>query len=83
MALIFKHLSKKKMDTFEFNTDKRCIDHGLGFQLLSWSKEVREKLKLTRWGGAKNPEGKNERYMNPETIINVMKTLEQYNHYYK
>ncbi len=68
IKLIFKHLSKTKIDDFEFNTDKRCIEHGLGYQLLSWSTEVRCKLKLKKWGGANKPNANKERYMNPETI---------------
>ena len=66
IRLAFKHFLKKKMDLFEFNTDMRCIEHGLGYQLLSWSEEVREKLSLTKWGGANEP--KREKYMNPNTI---------------
>lgn len=68
IALIFKHLNKRTIDRFEFNTDKRCIENGLGYQLLSWSSEIRTKLDLTQWGGANSPTAKRERYMNPETI---------------
>lgn len=75
IGLALKHLSKKQMDTFEYNTDKRSIEHGLGYQLLCWSKEVRDKLTLNQWGGANSPKGKRERYMNPETIIKTMKEL--------
>lgn len=75
IGLLVKHFSKKQMDKFEYNTDKRCIEHGLGYQLLSWSAEVREKLKLTKWGGSQNPDAENERYMNPETIIKTMNTI--------
>lgn len=78
IGLVFKHLSKKQMDKFEFNTDKRCIEHGLGHQLLSWSMEVRHKLTLNQWGGANKPKAKRERYMNPETIINTMNLITIY-----
>lgn len=78
IGLALKHINKKAMDKFEFDTDKRCIEHGLGFQLLSWSKEVREKLDLKQWGGSNSPKGKRERYMNPITIINYMNTLPIY-----
>jgi len=67
------------MDKFEYNTDKITIEHGLGFQLLSWSKEVRQKLDLKQWGGSNRPNGRRERYMNPETIINHMSLLSIYN----
>ena len=49
IELVLKHLNKKTMDKFEYNTDMICIKHGLGFQLLSWSKEVREKLDLKQF----------------------------------
>ena len=78
IGLALKHLSKKTIDKFEFNTDKNCIEHSLGFQLLSWSNEVREKLHLYQWGGANSPKGKRERYMNPETIINYLKSSPLY-----
>lgn len=77
--LAARHLNKNSMDRFEYNTDKRCIEHGLGFQLLSWSEEVRTKLHLNLWGGANNPTRKNERYMNPETIKTAIKSLAIYN----
>jgi hypothetical protein len=79
IRLVLMHLSKRAIDKFEFDTDKRCIDHGLGFQLLSWSIEVREKLHLNQWGGANSPNGTRERYMNPETIINYINILPIYN----
>jgi hypothetical protein len=78
IALLLEHLSKKRMDKFEYNTDKRCIEHYLGFHLLSWSKEVREKLDLTIWGGANKPDAKSERYMNPEKILQTMALLPMY-----
>jgi len=75
IKLLFMHLSKNKMDEFEYNTDMRCIEHGLGYQLLSWSKEVRLKLNLIQWKGIKQLHNNGrERYMNPESI---MKEIEQ------
>lgn len=66
--------SKNKVDKFEFKTDLNCINHGLGYQLLDWSIQVRENLKRDNWLGAVNlMVGKNnERYMNPTTIINIL-----------
>jgi hypothetical protein len=79
IKLVFKHIfNKRAIDRFEYNTDQRSIEHGLGFQLLSWSEEVRQKLNLNKWGGANKPNTKRERYMNPETIITVMKSLSIY-----
>lgn len=78
IGLAFKHFSKKAIDKAEFDTDKKCIEHGLGFQLLSWSSEVREKLELKQWGGSNSPNGKRERYMNPKTIENYINALSIY-----
>lgn len=70
IRLFFMHLSKKKMDSLEYNTDMCCIAHGLGYQLLSWSKEVWLKLNLMQWKGINQLDDKGgERYMNPENII--------------
>jgi hypothetical protein len=74
VKLLFMQLSKKAMDIFENNTDRRTIDHGMGYQLLAWSTEVRHNLKIKDWGGA-NKSGiqERERYMSPETIIGLIK----------
>jgi hypothetical protein len=80
IRLALKHLRKKRMDQFEYNTDKRCVEHKLGYQLLSWSTEVREKLNQKKWGGSNHPQ--RERYMNPDTIIKLMKTLPAYQNFH-
>lgn len=78
IGIALGHLSKKYMDHFENNTDRRCIDYGLGYQLLSWSEEVREKLNLKDWMGAdhveESIEGKEnrERYMSPQSIQTII-----------
>lgn len=66
--------SKRATDNFEFNTDLNCINHGLGYQLLDWSSNVRENLKRANWRGAVNltVDQKSERYMNPNTIIEFL-----------
>ncbi|WP_317899600.1 hypothetical protein [Aurantibacillus circumpalustris] len=80
IKLVCMHFSKKAIDKFEYATDKRCIAHGLGYQLLSWSEEVRLKLNLLQWRGAKQlTKGGRERYMNPETIVKTMKLFPIYN----
>ena len=73
-------LSKKQVDNFERNTDITCIKHGLGYQLLDWSKSVRQNLKMDNWRGADNASSisKTERYLNPESIINVMLEMSIY-----
>lgn len=78
--LLIEIFSKKKVDKFESRTDHICIDHGLGFQLLDWSKSVRENLKIDYWRGANNLKYKtrDERYLNPETIIEIIKQNQLY-----
>lgn len=79
-SVMFGHLSKKQVDRFEYNTDQICIDHGLGYQLLAWSREVRKNLKITNWEGADNipSDKKTERYMNPSTISKIIATHSLY-----
>jgi len=76
--------SKNEVDKFEFDTDLNCINHGLGYQLLDWSINVRENLKRVNWLGAVNltADEKSERYMNPSTIKNILSKhpLYQENH---
>lgn len=70
-----KHLSTSYMDSLEYNTDRICIDHGLGQHLHSWSSFVRNAMNTTNWRGADFVlRGKmlRERYMNPETITKYM-----------
>lgn len=66
--------SKKKVNQFEYNTDLNCINHGLGYQLLDWSINVRENLDRVNWLGAVNltADTKSERYMNPSTIVEIL-----------
>ena len=70
IKLLFMQLNAKAMDNFENDTDKRCIVHGLGYQLLSWSTEVREKLHIKTWKGVDyNATLQRERYMSPASIL--------------
>lgn len=73
--------SKKQVDKFETRTDHICINHGLGYQLLDWSSSVRKNLNIEYWRGADNLQymTKKERYLNPETIIKVLKSKALYN----
>ena len=69
IGLLFRQLSPKAMDIFEYNTDKRCIEHGLGYQLLAWSQDVRHKLHVENFNRANSSKmQKRERYMHPTTI---------------
>ena len=77
------HISKKYLDKMEFNTDRICIQHGLGKYLLAYSKHVRETMHVHNWRGGDfvnkgNGNGKYERYMNPDTIEKTM--LEMQSH---
>lgn len=78
--IVIEVFSKKKVDTFEYNTDLACINHGLGYQLLDWSSSVRNSLGRENWRGANNVKAntKNERYMNPKTIMQIMSNLTIY-----
>ncbi len=78
--LLIEIFSKKQVDLFESRTDLICIHHGLGYQLLDWSTSVRINLNIENWRGANNIEfkAKKERYLNPETISEIMKSLSTY-----
>jgi hypothetical protein len=79
IGLIFRHLSRKAIDRFEYNTDKRCIEHGLGHQLLAWSENVRKNLNVAAFNRAKsNGMMARERYMHPPTIQKFMAALPIY-----
>jgi hypothetical protein len=70
------HLSKKYLDSLEFNTDKICIEHGLGKELETWSSYIRNTMHTTYWRGAgfaNKGDTHFERYMNPNTIEKYIK----------
>ncbi|HOY97061.1 MAG TPA: hypothetical protein PK509_15050, partial [Catalimonadaceae bacterium] len=68
---------KKYGDQFEFNTDRICIQHGLGLKLLAWSREVRNKLKMKQFDREKSSDEIPERYMNPDTILKEIQRMEK------
>lgn len=77
----FGQLSKSYTTKFEYDTDMRFIEHGLGHQLYDWSSYVRKVFNLSEYLGPDNAlenDGLSERYMNPDTIINTMKDLSIY-----
>lgn len=77
----FRYSFKRFRNRFEYENDQRCIDHALGYQLLAWSKEVREKLNKENWGGAlDNKKNNEEGYMNPRTIEKKLKRHPLYEH---
>ncbi len=76
IRLLFMQLSKKAMDKFENDTDRRCIEHSLGYQLLAWSEEVRRNLHIEKWRGANTDAHETrERYMSPDSILKVLETM--------
>jgi len=85
IGLSFKLFNSAFVDSFEFNTDKRTVEHGLGYQLLDWSTYVRKALGIVEWKGASealsegNKPEASQRYMNPETIEKYIKTIDKYN----
>jgi hypothetical protein len=73
IGLVLRNVSKKAIDKFENDTDRRCIEQGLGYQLLAWSTEVRRNLNIKEWRGADNlGNQKRERYMSPPTILGLI-----------
>lgn len=75
-----KHLFTRYIDRFEYRTDSICIAHGLGYQLLAWSRFVRAKLHTGDYDGADNIDKPmlHERYMNPTTIMAHMQKMDMY-----
>lgn len=75
IKLSFGLLSSSYMDKFEYNTDQICIDHGAAYKLLAWSKNTRLYLTpevMRQYFGKKALT--TERYMNPETIEQKIRT---------
>ncbi|MFN6945281.1 MAG: hypothetical protein ACK4ND_10055 [Cytophagaceae bacterium] len=79
LSIAVGNLRTRYMDRLEYDTDQRTIDHGLGYQLLTWSRHVRmayavyvvglenvnDITEVTEY----NPR---ERYMYPETIEDII-----------
>jgi hypothetical protein len=75
LKILFGNFSSSFLDRFEYNTDKICIEHGLGYQLLAWSKNVNDSLHLHSSDKAtkeQNTAKKKERYMRPSTIERIL-----------
>lgn len=70
----FNNVSRRYIDRFEFNTDAIAIDHGLGYQMLDWSRYVRSQMHTENWDGPAyvHKRKRRERYMNPATIRQKM-----------
>jgi hypothetical protein len=75
------HLSAGYMDRMEFNTDRICIEHGLGANLEQWSSYIRSTMHTVYWRGADYAncgDQHHERYMNPSTIKKYILLNEKY-----
>lgn len=66
IRVMLGNLSSSYLDTFEYATDQRAIDHGLGCSLLQWSIFTSGKVPASITNGV-------ERYMKPETIAKILK----------
>ncbi|MEO6306065.1 MAG: hypothetical protein ABIP51_23155 [Bacteroidia bacterium] len=72
----FKQLSTKAKNKINYDDELHAIEAGLGYQLLSFSKETEEKLKIEKWQSVKGysnyvKHNKN-RSMNTEIISNFV-----------
>jgi len=68
---VIRSISPKYVDRAEAHTDASCIDHGLGYQLLAWSRHVRKTMNTVTWGGPDyiHRSQQRKRYMNPDEIL--------------
>lgn len=82
ISLFLNRHSQRKMRDFEYSTDKLTIEQGLGYPLLTWAKEVREKLKIENWKTVKGydfyKQTIEDRRMPPETIQHFMSDFPVY-----
>ncbi len=72
LKVLFWHVSPRKMDKFEFETDHIAIKAGFGKYLKAWSKETHTRLSPETFDRDKNAKRKHERYMIPATIEKYM-----------
>lgn len=82
LGISFGNFSSRWIDHFEYETDRKTIDHGLGFQLLAWSNSVRNQIALKYYTGADDITEEDleslektgrERYMKPSTIKSIIR----------
>lgn len=71
LKVFFWHLNPRRIDAFEYNTDKITIYSGVGEYLKVWSKETHTKMDPMAFN--RNEKKETERYMRPETIERIMK----------
>lgn len=84
----FKHITHKGMKKIRALAERRTLEVGLGYQLLTLNKELNEKLKIDNWPNTKGYTNYMQHYKNremkPQTILNLMNDLPVYrSHTYK
>jgi hypothetical protein len=72
LKVFFWHISPRKMDKFEFETDHIAIKSGFGKYLRAWSHETHTRLRPETFDRDTNAKREHERYMMHETIDNYM-----------
>lgn len=76
LKIFFGHLSSRKIDKFEYNTDLIAIKLGIGQYLKAWSTHTHTKMNIGDFNRKKDKAIlEKERYMKPETIENYMKSF--------
>lgn len=82
ISLFLNRHSQKKMRDFEYSTDKLTIEQGLGYPLLAYAVEMRDKLRIENWKTVKGydfyKQTIEDRRMPPETIQHFMSDFPVY-----
>lgn len=73
LGIAIQYMTSSFRKEFERDTDQRTIEHGLGYQLHSWSKEVNEAFK-----GDTNESTMDSTYYSPSEIKDAIKQLRLY-----
>jgi hypothetical protein len=82
LAWRLKQSSKKAKRKLEHENELKILELGLGYQLLSLSRDEEEKLKIEKWknakGYAKYVKSEKNKFMNPQTITNFISDMPVY-----
>ncbi len=68
LKVLMAHLVSKKLDAFEYNTDKIALDAGAYQYLLAWKKDVEAKLDLTIFNRKRKNKKNTKRYMTAQEV---------------
>ncbi len=88
LAWRFKQLSRKAKKKLAYENELRLLEFGLGYQILSLSKDVEEKLRIENWKNAKAytkyVKSDKNKFMPQSTISNFIRDMPVYaSHPYK